>query len=197
MKKVTFEEKKFQVGPLEGLSSRQIEEHLKLYGGYVRNCNLLIEKITLESSKESSDALMLSELRRRLGFEFNGMRLHEIYFDSLQGTPSSALPADLILIINEQFRTIDNLISEIKKMALMRGIGWVLLLKDKVSGSLLLNWVSDHEIGHLAGARVVLALDVWEHAYLLDYLPGERTKYVDAFFKNLDWEKVSNNYNNK
>lgn len=193
-----YEEKKFALTNLRGLSDRQITEHLKLYSGYVKNTNGLLEKIDLLQKADNPDTYTIAELRRRLGFEFNGMRLHEYYFDclgpstSIDTTQDKPLGASgqLKTMLEDQFGSFDNWLKEFKAAGLMRGIGWVILCYDPTVNALHNTWVTDHEVGHLAGLPIILAMDVWEHAYLLDYLPSQRKEYIEAFFSNLNWQKI-------
>lgn len=180
-----YAEQTFNLPDMEGLSAKQIEAHLKLYAGYVKNVNALTAKIEEYKKDSEANALALSELTRRYGFEWNGMRLHEIYFSGLggDGTMQGAL-ADALAV---RFGSIDAWKTEVKSMAMMRGIGWVLLVRDTETNALQNIWVSDHELGHLAGCDVLFALDVWEHAYLVDYLPAQRAEYVAAVFANVNW----------
>lgn len=175
--------KTFALGTLEGFSETQISEHLKLYAGYVKNTNLLMEKMSIDQP----------ELTRRFGFEYNGMRLHEYYFSQFESSTNSG-DEKLTKALAEQYGSFDAWKSEISAMAVMRGIGWVLTVVDETNGNLLNVWVSDHELGQLGGQKIVFALDVWEHAYTVDYKPTERAKYVDAFWKNLNWQKVEERY---
>jgi Fe-Mn family superoxide dismutase len=189
---MTYTATSFTLPELPGLSSRQIEAHLKLYAGYVKNVNAIEEKIAEYKSNSETHALALSELMRRYGFEWNGMRLHELYFSALGGDGSIHGPlADALSL---QYESIDNWKAEMKAIAVMRGIGWVLLVHDYTTKTLRNIWVSDHEVGHLAGCDVLVALDVWEHAYLLDYLPSERATYVDAVFTNMNWSIVETRF---
>ncbi len=188
----------FNLPEMTGISSKQIEAHLKLYAGYVKNVNALSAKVAEYKADSEANMLALSELTRRYGFEWNGMRLHEIYFSMLGG--DGAIVGKLADAIAAQFGSLDSWKAEVKAMAMMRGIGWVLLVNDDVSSEALAKgeetkmlknvWVSDHEVGHLAGAKVLFALDVWEHAYLVDYLPAQRADYVGAVFANLNWSAV-------
>lgn len=188
----TYETKTFNLGPLEGLSETQIAEHLKLYAGYVKNMNALLEKI--EKHKPSAEAMAheLSELVRRIGFEFNGMRLHEYYFSQFEKGEGSN--DSLKKAIEAQYGSFDAWKAQVSATAVMRGIGWVLLVQDETNGNLLTIWVTDHELGQLGGQKILFALDVWEHAYTVDYKPTERAKYVEAFWKNLNWQKVEQRY---
>ena len=167
-----YTEQNFNLPPLDGFSEKLVSDHLKLYSGYVKNANLLAGQTD-------------PELRRRFAFEWNGMRLHEYYFEALGG--GSALSAE---------SPIGTHIETIKKMGMTRGIGWVLLLLLPKTGGLETVWVSDHEIGHLAGCPVILAMDVWEHAYVGDFGPAGRKDYIEVFFKNLKWSTIEERFKN-
>ena len=171
-----------------------MSEHLKLYSGYVKNTNGLLEKIDLAQKGSTPDAYMIAELRRRLGFEFNGMRLHEFYFEALDGDGQINTQSELMGIIGSQFGSFDTWLSEFKSAGMMRGIGWVILYFDPMSKMFHNAWITDHEVGHLAGLPVILAMDVWEHAYLLDYLPSQRKEYIEAFFSNLNWKIIEKRF---
>lgn len=178
-------EQSFKLPEMTGLSAKQIEAHLKLYAGYVKNVNAVAAKIDEYKKDSEANAIALSELTRRYAFEWNGMRLHEIYFAGLGADGSMTGP--LADAIAGYYGSLDLWKNEVKAMAMMRGIGWVLLVLDRATNTMRNIWVSDHEIGHLAGCDVLFALDVWEHAYLLDYLPAQRADYVNAVFANLNW----------
>lgn len=175
-----YTQKNYTLKGLKGLSDRQIEAHLGLYAGYVKNVNLLLEKLDM-GRKQGWDEVAMAELQRRFAFEFNGMRLHEYYFD--QFVASKGSDEALHKALTAQFGSVEAWKADFVRVGKMRGIGWALLVRD---GENLFNtWVSDHEIGHLGGTEIILAMDIWEHAFLLDYLPSERAKYIDAFFENL------------
>jgi len=182
--------KTFNLGELEGLSAKQIEAHLGLYAGYVKNTNGLFAD--LKAAREAGDARKASELQRRLGFEFNGMRLHEYYFEQFEASEGGE--GALKEAIEKQWGSYDAWKTEFVEVAKLRGIGWTLLVQDERTGNLMNVWVSDHELGHLGGQNILLALDVWEHAFMVDYLPSERGTYIDAFFKNLQWGVVEGRY---
>jgi Fe-Mn family superoxide dismutase len=188
----SYTAKTFNLAPMEGLSETQISEHLKLYAGYVKNTNALLEKIELHKQNSEAMAIELSELVRRMGFEFNGMRLHEYYFAQFEKSEGSkdALKNELA----KQYGSFEAWQNQASAVAMMRGIGWVLLVQDETNGNLITHWVSDHELGQLGGQKILFALDVWEHAYTVDYKPTERAKYVAAFWKNLNWQKVEERY---
>ncbi len=188
-----YSEITFNLPAMTGLSAKQIEAHLKLYAGYVKNTNAINTKLAELMTDSATNILALSELTRRYGFEWNGMRLHEIYFSGLGG--NGIIEGVLANKIAEQFGSIDAWKTEVKLMSMMRGIGWVLLIHDASANILKNIWVSDHEIGHLAGTNVLFALDVWEHAYLVDYLPSQRADYVTAVFANLNWSSSESRFN--
>ncbi len=185
----TYTEKTFNIPQMEGISAKQIEQHLKLYAGYVKNTNALMQRVAEAKKDSATFAIELSELTRRMGFEFNGMRLHEYYFTQFDSTVQGSSTA-LKDKLTEQYGSFDAWVNEAKAMGKMRGIGWVLLIQDEVTGNLHTIWVSDHEYGHLGGQKVLFAMDVWEHAYMVDYAATERPLYIEAFFKNLNWNVV-------
>lgn len=187
---IKYEEQKFNLINLKGLSERQVTEHLKLYAGYVKNTNLLSDKIAGYKTDSEANAHALSELTRRFGFEWNGMRLHELYFDILDGAGQTPEKGNLMAMIEAQYGSFDNWLNEFKSVGLMRGIGWVILYYDPIVKRLQNVWITDHEVGHLASLPIILAMDVWEHAYLLDYLPSQRKDYIEAFFQNVNWRKL-------
>lgn len=185
---MTYQARKFNLPELKGLSKKQIDVHLSLYEGYVKHVNLIMEKIAaMKESDAEGNAYVMAELRRRLGFEFDGMRMHEYYFEQFeggnQGNPDSALAKAAA----ERYGSGEQFLAHIKEVAGTRGIGWVVVYYDAVGKMLHTAWVNDHEIGQLGGCPVILALDLWEHAYMVDYLPAEKKNYIDAFFDNLNW----------
>ncbi len=174
---------------LKGISDSQLEQHFKLYEGYVKNTNLLREQTADMLAKGQGDSPIFAELNRRLPFEQNGMVLHEHYFDNL--VPNGAeLPkaGALAKAIDESFGSFDNYKKDLLSMAKMRGVGWVLTLQDPTNGWLANRWVTLHQDGNIAGYRPILVLDIWEHAWTVDYKPTERAKYLDAFFGNVSWK---------
>ena len=188
-----FEERKFNLVNLQGISAKNIEEHLKLYAGYVKNANGIMEKMAELSTEK--DPYIVGELFRRFSFEYNGMRNHEIYFASLSGGPKpladgSELRKELVNL----FGSMETFISEFTGLALTRGVGWAVLWYDKKEKRFLASWVDEQHLGQLNGCEMILALDMWEHAYVYDYPTSEKKKYIEAFFSNLNWEVVENNF---
>ena len=175
-----FTEKKFNIPSLKGISAKTIEEHLKLYAGYVKNLNE-----TLEGKQDI----------RRLGFEYNGMRNHEIYFSSLEdGAKALSDNSDLKKQIEKDFGSFDSWLTSFKSIAMTRGIGWAMLYYDKKENVLINNWVEEQHISQLQDCASILALDMWEHSYVADYQPSGKKSYVEDFFLNINWEKVEGNF---
>ena len=174
---MVYEEKKFDLPQLQGLSKKQIDIHLGLYGGYVKHVNLLREQLhELESVGGEKFAYAGAETRRRLGFEFNGMRMHEYYFEQFEGGREVFNPhSPLSKILSEKYGSVEKSIEHFKMVgAGTRGIGWTILSFDQRANTPHIAWISDHELGQLAGLPVILAMDMWEHAYMVDYTPSEK-----------------------
>lgn len=178
--------KQFNIKPLQGISARTIEEHLKLYEGYVKHTNLILEKIkSLAGVTES--AYELSEARRRLGFEFDGMKNHELYFELIQGEATELSDSALSQAINSQFGSFDAWLLDFKTLAKTRGIGWAILYYDKSNNTLLNSWVDEQHLGHLVGLTPICAIDMWEHSFVADYQPSGKAQYIDDFMSQIDW----------
>jgi superoxide dismutase, Fe-Mn family len=190
-----YEEKKFNIPELSGIGAVQIEEHLKLYKGYVKNTNGILEKIQELSKDSSNNAYTIGELQRRLGFEFNGMRNHEYYFQSFEGG-STPLPegSKLQKHIEETYGSFDAWFTQFNSIAKTRGVGWAILYFDTHNENLIHTWVDEQHLGQLMSLEPVLCLDMWEHAFLGDYLPSQKQDYIDAFFKNINWEVIESNF---
>ncbi len=192
-----FIEKTFTIPALTGISAKSIEEHLKLYAGYVKNANLILEKIPDYKAWSANDAFVLycvAELQRRFAFEFNGMRNHEYYFHSLEGGATPIRDGQLKTAITEQFGSYEDFLASFKTLAMTRGVGWAWLYLDTLTGKLLTQWVDEQHIGHLLGLSPILGLDVWEHAYVFDYQPSGKKQYIEDFFSNLNWSAIEKNY---
>ncbi len=186
----TFTAKQFNIRPLQGISATTIAEHIKLYEGYVKHSNLILEKIeALKGNAES--AYELTETRRRFGFEFDGMRNHELYFGALEGeavplSESSALSQK----ITSQFGSFDAWMNDFKTLAKTRGIGWAILYYDKNTNSLISSWVDEQHLGHLVGLTPIVAIDMWEHSFVADYQPSGKAKYIDDYLSQINWAFV-------
>jgi Fe-Mn family superoxide dismutase len=194
MKYNTYIEQKFIIPELKGISAKTIEEHLKLYSGYVKHTNLILQKVD-ELSKTPEDTTanlyLIGELKRRLGFEFGGVRNHEYYFEQFEGGFKEInTESSLYKKIVETWGSYEQWLLEFKNLAMTRGIGWAFLYMDEKNNNLVNTWVGEQHDGHLTGLKPVLALDMWEHSYMLDVVPSEKKKYVEAFFENVNWVVV-------
>jgi Fe-Mn family superoxide dismutase len=177
---------------LEGISDNQLANHFKLYQGYVKNTNGLTERLSAMTKEGKAAGLdpVYAELTRRFGFEYNGMVLHEYYFDNMRpgGSPLGT-GGKLSQEIDRSFGSYDQFLADFKAVATMRGVGWAITFRNPTNGWLSNHWVSEHQDGNIAGFEPILVLDIWEHAFVGDYAPTERPKYVDAFMKNLHWDQ--------
>lgn len=192
----TYTATTFNLPELPGLSEKQIKVHIGLYEGYVKHVNILREQIAdLTALDKEKYAYAITETRRRLGFEFNGMRMHEYYFTQLEGG-AQALTADSALAraLGEKYGSVENFITHFTQVGMSRGIGWSVLYADPVAGTVHTAWVSDHELGQLGGLPIILAMDMWEHAFMVDYVPAEKKNYIEAFLKNVNWSVVDERF---
>jgi Fe-Mn family superoxide dismutase len=191
-----YQEKKFILPALEGISKESVDAHLGLYAGYVKNFNAMtaLAGDLMKDSDPSTplgagkNAHAIAELMRRRSFEFGGMRLHEYYFAQWEGG-ATAFTKDgpLYAAIAAQYGNPDYCLMEIRHVGMMRGPGWALLYWDPEAKQFLAGFSGEQHQGHFVTLPIIVALDVWEHAYLADYGAAGKTKYIDAFFKNLNW----------
>lgn len=190
----TYKARSFDLSGLNGISDETLAMHFKLYEGYVTNTNTLNQKVAeLISGGELDPAKMpeFSELKRRYGFEYNGMVLHEYYFDNMQkqGAGDADKASAFAKAAEESFGSYDVWKADFVSVGKMRGVGWAITYQD-LQGNLSNHWITLHEEGNIAGYKPILVMDVWEHAFLLDYKPAERPKYIEAFFSNINWDMV-------
>lgn len=185
--------KKFTFGNLDGISPKQLEVHIKLYEGYVKFLNTLEETVADLKKDSEKNAYALAEVTRRIGFEWNGMRMHEHYFSQWEGSPSS-IGGALRDALVAQYGSYEKWENEFKAVGMMRGIGWAMLSYDATTKNFLTHFVADHELGQLNDTKTVLALDMWEHAYMVDYTPAEKKQYIEAFFKNLNGASIQERF---
>jgi Fe-Mn family superoxide dismutase len=191
----TYHPREFNLSGLNGISDQTLETHFKLYEGYVKGTNDLnsrIADIMADGVLDSDETLLYSELKRRLGFEYNGMVLHEHYFGNMtkDGPGDPNRNSDFSRAAIESFGSYEIWKADFVSVGKMRGVGWAICYQNPSSGILSNHWISLHEVGNVAGFVPVLVMDVWEHAFLLDYKPAERPKYIEAFFSNIDWAVV-------
>ena len=174
---------------MKGFSDKALELHFALYPGYVKNTNLLFEELQKMAAENQTQTPTYAELKRRFGWEFDGMRLHELYFGNLGGKEPLAPDSKLMQKIVENFGSFEKWAADFKATGAMRGIGWVVLYEDPKNGRLFNTWINEHDLGHLSGCRPLLIMDVWEHAFLTDY-GLKRGEYIQAFFDNINWNAV-------
>jgi Fe-Mn family superoxide dismutase len=186
----------FTLPELKGLSKKQIDVHLALYEGYVKHSNLILEKIEkLREEDAEGNSYLMAELRRRFGFEFDGMRMHEYYFEQFEGgAKEQQEEGPLMDAVMDKYKNWDGFIAHIKEVCGTRGIGWTVVYYDPAGRTLHTAWVNDHEIGQLAGLPIMLAVDMWEHAYMVDYVPADKKSYVEAFLENVNWEVIEKRF---
>src|SRR5881392_2049331 len=190
-----YKARQFNLSGLTGISDQTLEMHFKLYEGYVKETNKLTEKISeflADGKVDQEEMPAYSELTRRLGFEYNGMVLHEYYFENMKrgGTGDADKTAQLFKAAEASFGSYDTWKTDFMSVGKMRGVGWAICYQNPANGRISNHWISLHETGNVAGFEPVLVMDVWEHAFLLDYKPAERPKYIEAFFSNIDWAAV-------
>jgi len=192
-----YEAKTFNLPPLTGLSPQQVQVHLALYEGYVKHVNLIMDKLAaLRAQGADENAYLMAELRRRFAFEFDGMRMHEYYFEQFEsGAAALDESSALAAAATEKYGSPAGLVAHLKELAGTRGIGWVVAYYDPRIKSLHSVFVNDHEIGQLAGLPVVIALDLWEHAFMVDYKPSEKKTYVDVCLENMNWQVAQERFN--
>lgn len=169
---MTYEIKKFEhLLGIAGFSDVMLKNHFTLYEGYVKNTNT------------STD-------RRRFAWEYNGMKLHELYFENIiKDFKEINQESNLYKNIVTTFGSYENWLADFKALGLTRGIGWSALVKDKATGALMNIWIGEHDLGHLANEEILLVMDVWEHAYITDY-GIKRADYIENFLKVINWEVV-------
>jgi superoxide dismutase, Fe-Mn family len=186
-----YEALTFSIPELTGISKESIDLHLGLYQGYVKHVNLISEKIAAYSHDLEANTYAIAEMQRRLGFEFGGMRNHEYYFSQFEDGAKELAESTLKEKIVGKWDSVEAWQTRFTQIAMTRGVGWAMLYHDPHTDTLVQTWVDEQHIGQLADLDIILALDMWEHSYMRDYLPADKKKYVDAFFANLNWEVVA------
>ncbi|MDE1970776.1 MAG: superoxide dismutase [Patescibacteria group bacterium] len=178
----------------EGFSDALLTNHFALYKGYVTNTNKLIDMFSVLRNEEKTGTPEYAELTRRFGWEYNGMRLHEYYFENIVKERANRNEnAPLARALTEQYGSLQHWEKNFRATGALRGIGWTILYKDSKTGNLFNTWVTEHDMGHLAGATPLLVLDVFEHAYISDY-GLKRADYINAFMNAVNWEIVEQRF---
>ncbi|PCI27465.1 superoxide dismutase [Candidatus Wolfebacteria bacterium] len=190
---MTYTAKTFDIPALKGISQTNIDEHLKLYSGYVKHVNLILEEI----KRDSDNPYAQSEMQRRLGFEFDGMRNHEYYFASLEGEAKAlGQESALAQALAQEWGSVENWLTSFKALAKTRGIGWAILYYDYEQKKLMNVWVDEQHLGHLTGLKWIIGIDMWEHSFVADYQPSGKGQYIDDFMANVNWSVIEQNYKN-
>ncbi len=174
---------------MPGFSEQLLKMHFKLYEGYVKNTNDLLAKL----KTTDVNSYEYGALKRRVGWEFDGMRLHELYFSNLGGKVSLDSKSALYRALVKQFGSFENWQKDFIATGMIRGIGWALLYLDEEENRLINVWINEHDTGHLVKGGPILIMDVFEHAYMPEY-GLDKMQYIKAFFANVDWKTVSERY---
>ena len=174
---------------MEGFSETLIKNHFTLYQGYVTNTNKVSDILGQMLKDGKTGTPEYAELKRRFGWEFNGMRLHEYYFENLGGKSPLSRDSKLAKQMQTEYGSYENWEKDFRATGAMRGIGWVVLYEDSPGGRLFNVWINEHDVSHLAGCNPLLIMDVFEHAFMIDY-GLKRADYIEAFFKNISWKAV-------
>ena len=183
-----YQEKTFSITSTTGISEKTLATHLKLYSAYVKNTNAVQSAIAEAEKDTAKNSTVLAGLYRRLSFEWNGMRNHEYFFTQFEGGTQTLSDGELKKSTEKTFDSYDQWLLAFKALASTRGIGWAVLYKDTITGRLFNSWIDEQQLGVHTGATPILMLDMWEHAFILDYAPAEKAKYIDALFANLNWQ---------
>jgi superoxide dismutase, Fe-Mn family len=187
---IAYSPKTWDLKGLQGISDETLAIHFGLYEGYVKNTNLLNERIAdlRHAGKSAGSDPAYAELVRRVGWEFDGMRLHEYYFDNLTSRPNELTSGRLHDLVSEQYGSVEAWRRDFAALGAVRGIGWVIAYHDRTNDMIVNTWVGDHNVNNLAGCEPILVMDVWEHAFLRDYKPSQKGQYIEAFLANVDWK---------
>jgi Fe-Mn family superoxide dismutase len=185
---MTYEAKNFEsLLGTKGLSDQLLKNHFTLYQGYVTNTNKVADALAAMAKDGKTATPEYAELKRRFGWEFNGMRLHEYYFENIvKDGKAIDKNSNLYRKIVSEFGSYENWEKDFKATGAMRGIGWVILYYDPLEGRLFNTWINEHDVGHLCGAMPIIIMDVFEHAYMIEY-GLKKADYIEAFFKAIDW----------
>jgi Fe-Mn family superoxide dismutase len=201
MESQSYKPKTFNLSGLTGISDKTLEMHFKLYEGYVQATNDLtarIAEILSDGKVDQEEMPSYSEFTRRLGFEYNGMVLHELYFANMKknGGGDAARGSDFRSAVERSFPSYEIWKTDFTSVGKMRGVGWSIAFLDPATGLVSNHWIELHQTGSVAGFLPLLVMDVWEHAFLLDYKPADRPKYIEAFLSNVDWSAVDHRMQN-
>ena len=187
----SFKARSFPLSGLTGISDKTLEMHFGLYEGYVKETNQITEQLAeLAKAGKAAKNPVYAEMNRHLGYEYGGMILHEYYFENLAPKGKGKPSAQLTKALEDTFGSFETWKADFMAVGGTRGLGWAVLFRDPITGRMTNQWITLHEQGVPAGYSPILVMDAWEHAFLLDYKPSERAKYIEAFFSNVNWEEV-------
>jgi Fe-Mn family superoxide dismutase len=187
----SFKARSFPLSGLAGISDKTLEMHFGLYEGYVKETNQITEQLAeLAKAGKAAKNPVYAEMNRHLGYEYGGMILHEYYFENLAPKGKGKPSAQLTKALEDTFGSFETWKADFMAVGGTRGVGWAVLFRDPITGRMTNQWITLHEQGVPAGYSPILVMDAWEHAFLLDYKPSERAKYIEAFFSNVNWEEV-------
>jgi Fe-Mn family superoxide dismutase len=175
---------------LHGITDDQIAVHLALYNGYVTRSNKLLDTLASMANEDRAGTFEYNELKRRAGWEVNGILLHELYFDNLSASGGSGAESAFARAVARQYGSFEGWKKDFLGVAKMPGVGWAVTYLDPARGQLDNYWIDRHDVGHPAGHRPIVVLDLWEHAWSAYLKPTERAKYLDDFFANVGWSVV-------
>lgn len=193
-----YEAKDFSrlLGNTPGFDDALLNMHFKLYQGYVTNANKLLNQIEELNKNGKNRTPEYAGLKRMLGWEMDGMLLHEYYFETLGKGKPLAKDSPLMQKLAENFGSFEAWKQDFAATGAIRGIGWVVSYIEPKEGRLINEWINEHDVGHIAGGNPLLIMDVFEHAYITQY-GLDRAKYIDVFFDNINWDKVQERFENK
>jgi Fe-Mn family superoxide dismutase len=181
---------------MQGFSETLLKNHFTLYQGYVTNTNKVLDMLDAMLKEGKTATPEFAELKRRLGWEFNGMRLHELYFENLGGNGQLDKAGKLAARMAADFGSVENWEKDFRATGALRGIGWTALYEDGSNGRLINFWINEHDAGHPAGCAPLLIMDVFEHAFMIDY-GLKRADYIEAFFRSIDWKAAEARFSGK
>ncbi len=174
----------------EGFSDELLNNHFTLYQGYVKNTNACLDLM----KKHGAGAYEFGEIKRRFGWEFNGMRLHEYYFGNMAKSSSGMdFTPELSARLEKEYGSVEAWLEDFKATGAMRGIGWVVCTYDKQADRVMNTWINEHDMGYLAGTSPLLIMDVFEHAFMVDY-GLKKADYIASFMKAVDWQEVNKRF---
>ncbi len=190
----TYKAKNFyQLIGMPGFSDKLLMQHFELYQGYVNQTNLLHDKLAQLIDANMMKTPEYQALKKAFSFEFDGMKLHEFYFENLGGKGILNPSSNLYKKIQADFGSYEKWKSDFMATGLVRGIGWVITYFDPLENKIINTWIESHEKGLLAQAKILLVMDCWEHAYINEY-GIKRADYIEAFMKNIQWNIVINRF---